>query len=413
MTHTPHDDFTLAPADAAALDGLLESGGARGEAAAGPRTDGLAGVLALLATVRGDDVGEGDGERLVAETLTRVGAAERGFTLDEADAARLDALLEHGGSCDVAAARSGSAVVAGLDGVVGLLDTMRVNDRAAVDVDADESLVRRTVATAMDQRQRERFASQVALVADVPVPRGLSASWRQVTAAAAVFVVGFSLMMPAINRTRDAAQVAGCENNLATAGMQLGAYAADHKGTLPRGPVGDSWIKTGQPDAVTADGRFQSNSAHLYLLIREDYLAPEYLACGGNKAATTTPTVAGQMDWAAPQAVSYSYQNQYGPRPIRLDLARPGLAVLADKNPRFVAQNGKLVFDTGSSENAMSRQHRSAGQNILTLDGAARWSDSPVARGDDDNVWTKAGFEGTYVGNEVPTNGNQDSFLVP
>ncbi|MEE9404318.1 MAG: hypothetical protein V3V20_05465 [Algisphaera sp.] len=421
MTHPSSDEFTLNAADAAALDALLEQGGAVALAHEDSDAQGLKGCLSLLDVLPADEAGrraEGD-DALVAATLARVAAAceaTSDLTLNPQDGAELDAVIERGGRPAAGSVGSVGSIGAGLGNVLSLLDVMRDAEQQGELLDSDEAneaLVQRTLAAVSAQRQRERFAAQVALVGAAPTGRGLSASWRQVAAAAAVFVVGFSLLMPAINRNRDASQRASCANNLATAGMQLGAYAADHQGALPRGPVGDSWIRTGQPDAVTADGRFQSNSAHLYLLIRGDYLAPDYLACAGNEAAATAPKVAGQMDWAVPQAVSYSYQNQHGAGPVRLDLARSGLAVLADKNPRFVAKNGKLEFDATSNENAVSRQHQSAGQNILTLDGAARWNDSPVSQQDADNVWTKSGHQGVYVGNEAPTNVNRDSFLVP
>lgn len=429
MNDTPPEAFTLSASDAAALDALLEHGGGQAVLAgasqgadAGANDSGVARCLALIAALPEPAVDPAD-HAVVAATLARVAQADGGSaqpsvqpsaqpdtqarTLSPEDAQSLDQLMEHGGLRlgDHADADANAPV----HSVLGLLDTLADDAEPA---DADDALVQRTLAAVAAQQQRERFAAQVVQVAQAPVPRGLSASWRQVVSAAAVFLVGFSLLMPAVQSARSVAQQQACATNLATAGMQLNAWAADHKGALPRGPVGDSWIKVGQPDAVAADGRFNSNSAHLYLLIRHDYLAPDYLACASNDAAATTPRVAGQMDWAAPSAVSYSYQNQHGSGPVRLDLARPGLAVLADKNPLFVPnRGGRLVFARNTARDAASQQHRGAGQNILRVDGAAGWSESPSAG--QDNVWTKAGHTGGYQGHEAPADPNRDSFLVP
>lgn len=428
MNDTPPEAFTLSASDAAALDALLEHGGGQAVSAGADVAGSAQGVdadatqravarcLALIAALPEPAVGTADADdAVVAATLARVAQADapratpptEARTLSPQDAQALDQLLEHGGLR--LGARVDADANAPVPGVLSLLGTL---DHSAEPTDADDALVQRTLAAVAAQQQRDRFAAQVVQVAQAPVPRGLSASWRQVVSAAAVFLVGFSLLMPAVQSTRNAAQQQACATSLATAGMQLNAWAADHKGALPRGPVGDSWIKIGQPDAVAADGRFNSNSAHLYLLIRHDYLAPDYLACASNDAASTTPQVAGQMDWAAPAAVSYSYQNQHGNGPVRLDLARPGLAVLADKNPLFVPnRGGRLVFARNTARDAASLQHRGAGQNILRVDGAAGWSEAPSAG--QDNVWTKAGHTGGYQGHEAPADPNRDSFLVP
>lgn len=417
MNDTTPDAFTLTPDDAAALDALLEhgGGGAVSMSVAGGGDGAVDRCLALIAALPEpgvDDEAAAD-DAAVAATLARVARVapsdpeNDARTLTAADAEGLDRVLELGGPRP----DSAGGEDAGVRRLLGLLGTLNHPPADATPTGADDVLVQLTMAAVAARRQRERFAAQVVQVAEAPVPRGLSASWRQMAGAAAVFLVGFSLLMPAVSRARGVAQQQACATSLATAGMQLGAWAADHKGALPRGPVGDSWIRVGQPDAVTDDGRFNSNSAHLYLLIRDDYLAPEYLACASNASAATTPAVAGQMDWAAPAAVSYSYQNQHGSGPVRLDRARPGLAVLADKNPLFVPENGRLVFSADTARDAASRQHRGAGQNILRVDGAAGWSEDPSAGRD--NVWTRSGHRGGYVGDEQPADPNRDSFLVP
>ncbi|MEL7090035.1 MAG: hypothetical protein AAGL98_16595, partial [Planctomycetota bacterium] len=215
--------------------------------------------------------------------------------------------------------------------------------------------------------------------------RTLGVGWRQVLSAAAVFLIGISLLMPAIDRSRQQAQQAACSFNLGIAGQQMGAYAADHAGVLPRGPVGKAWNLAGTDAVVDASGRYQSNSAHLYLLIRHAYVAPERLACASNADASTAHPLGGsQIDWDSPRAISYSYQNQHGTA-IRVDRSRPQLAILADKSPLFVAQKGHLVFNADAERDARTTLHRAKGQNVLTLDGGVRWTVMPVVA--DDNIW--------------------------
>ena len=109
--------------------------------------------------------------------------------------------------------------------------------------------------------------------------------------------------------------------------------------------------------------------------------------------------------------MSYSYQNQYTPRPIRVALTPAAFAVLADKNPRFVPVADELRFDPGTAADAPTRLHRGEGQNVLSLDGQVRFTARP--RNGDDQLWTLRGHAATYQGDEHPAAPGVDSFLVP
>ena len=117
------------------------------------------------------------------------------------------------------------------------------------------------------------------------------------------------------------------------------------------------------------------------------------------------------IDWSTPQAVSYSYQNQYTPRPIRLSLTPGSFAILADKNPRFVPVAGELRFDPATAADAPTRLHRGEGQNVLSLDGQVRFTARP--RNGDDRLWTLHHHARPYHGDEHPDAPGVDSFLVP
>ena len=444
----PEATPTLRPEDAAALDARLELGRGDDDADHGfaaPRGGGAdgddSGVARVLAILSRDLAGRRPAseasrdEALLASTLARVGSARgdaagvtvkadpcviarpepdasprlQPLTLGPPDAAAVDALLEAGGGGTLALTPANpddprTRRARQLLAVVGRSASAR--DSA---IASDDALVQRTMDAVAAQRQREKFAQQVAMYAEPR--RTLGVSWRQLASAAAVLVVGVSLLFPALENQRQQSQQIACMGNLGIAGQQMNAYAVDHAGMLPRGPVGPSWIKAGQPDAIDDAGRFQSNSAHLYLLIREAYVAPERLACASNANATTGLPGSGQRDWLTPAAISYSYQNQHTPRPILIQRSRPRLAVLADKNPLFVVRNHRLVFDPDADRDAASSLHGNRGQNILTLDGRVRWNTSPTLG--QDNVWQIAGHRGAYLGTETPDDARRDSFLVP
>ncbi|MEM1107738.1 MAG: hypothetical protein AAGH99_03515 [Planctomycetota bacterium] len=418
LPESAENDVALSPEDAAVLDAVLGARAAGSDtgpmpAGSAERAGKVRGVLALLDAVPSESADD-DGEALVQATLARVAAqreADRPVEvtpLCEDDGRALDAVLANGGQPGPRPAGLGERPERVAE-VLSLLGQLVHNETADRDERADEDLVQRTVTAADEARQRERFAQQIEMFAQPP--RTFGVGLRQIVAAAAVFLLGISVLMPTIDRQRQAQQQAACSYNLSIAGRQINQYALDHAGMLPRGPVGESWIKTGQPDAVDADGRYQSNSAHLYILIREAYVAPSRLACASNDRAVASMPGSGQRDWASPQAISYSYQNQHGVAPIRVDLSSPRLAVLADKNPLFVVRNGKVVHDRNVKRDATTTLHDGKGQNVLTLDGGVSWTVAP--RIGDDNIWQIRGYAGGYVGNEVPADTYRDSFLVP
>ena len=414
----PKGDVRLSAEDAAAVDRWLEAR-ASGEADAAAETPDerelairrLLGLLDAGLPERSED----DDEELISRTLRRV-ADERDAEarpvavaeLCEDDGRALDAVLAAGGAV--------GPVPAGLSERAGKVrDVLSVLDRlptASAELDGqthtDEAMIQRTLDAVAAQRQRERFAQQVAVLGEPR--RTLGVSWRQLASTAAILLIAGSLLLPMLDRQRQQAQQMACASNLGIAGQQIGSYTVDNAGFLPRGPVGDSWLQVGQPDAVDEAGRYRSNSAHLYLLIREGYVAPSRLACASNDEAATGLPGSGQMDWASPQAISYSYQNQLG-EPIRVDRSRTTLAVLADKSPLFEAKGGRMVFDADAARDARTRLHRGKAQNILALDGRVRWSAEPVLDGD--NIWQIRGHSGRYVGYEAPQDARRDSFLVP
>jgi len=268
-------------------------------------------------------------------------------------------------------------------------------------------LVERTLQRVNEARQRERFARQVESLGGRP---GLKFWWSEVAAVAAVVVVGASLLWPALDRVRADARRMACASNLSTAGVALGQYAADFDNTMPRGSIkqGGVWWNVGQQQ--DRKGRFQSNSAHLYRLVRMRYCDFETLRCPDNPGHVNCNY--SRHDWPSAAAVSYSYQNQHTEHLLRLDLL-PNMAILADKNPMFVAKpDGKqgLAYREDLSPKSATVFHGGRGQNILTSSGEVLWQVDPVGP-NGDNIWLIRGVR-EYSGTEAPVQ-KGDSFLVP
>lgn len=363
--------------------------------------------------------------RRTAERLAAYRAAARPAPLCEADGATLDALLvarAAGHEASAAPLPSGlSERRAGVADVLALLDRDGPTAGHVAD-EAPADLADRTMDAVRAARQRERFAQQIDMLREGP--RSAGVSLRQIFSAAAILLLGATLLLPMLERSRANGLQQACLSNLFVAGQAFGQYAADHAGVFPRAAStpGASWWNVGRPDAVMPDGTVRSNSAHLFLLVRGGYVSPDKLACRGNANALRTGRVAAhEFDWSSPLAVSYSYQNQFTPRVLRADDARPSLAVLADKNPLFVPRGDRLVFDETARITDASRQHGGRGQNALRIDGAASWTIAPNFKPGDsgqpeaDLFWAVGSkpADHRYTGRELPDGVASDAFLVP
>lgn len=264
-------------------------------------------------------------------------------------------------------------------------------------------LVQRTLQRARAARRREQE-----LLEEPAGVLSIRARWPELGAIAAIVVIGLSLLVPTVERLRADSRKIACATNLGDAGYALANYAADYNNTLPRREVepGSVWWNVGK--AQLASAPVESNSAHLFNLVRGGYAKPDQLNCPENERAVRglSPSL---NDWPTARAVSYSYQNQYGRDPIQID-RNPRMALLADKNPLFLTTNSPLNYSTDSLRRSASPLHRRQGQNILQADGGSFWSSSPVLS-NGDNIWL-ANHVDRYTGTETPS-GPDDSFLVP
>ncbi|MEM0913706.1 MAG: hypothetical protein AAGK09_03760, partial [Planctomycetota bacterium] len=193
------------------------------------------------------------------------------------------------------------------------------------------------------------------------------------------------------------------------------SYALANNGILPKRDAlpGSSWWNVGEePDEL---GRVQSNSAHLFQLVRHEYVTVDALGSPANPHAPAADQLtANHHDFERPEQISFSYQNQFTPYAIRLD-KHAGMVVLADKNPLIVVKNGKFTFADAMPHDACSGMYGKAGQNMLFTNGAVAWSESPVIKNETtgklDNLYTSPGVK-AYTGTELPSH-EGDVQLVP
>lgn len=287
--------------------------------------------------------------------------------------------------------------------VLGLLDRFTVDPPPS-------DLLERTASRVRESKQRRRFASQIATLSPPTTAFRLG---DLVSVAAAVFIAAV-LALPMLARSdADSKQIA-CASHQATAGRALQHYAAANQQTLPRGTVRPNsvWYRVG-PDSIDKDGNFQSNSAHLRLLVRHGFIHPNTLSCpGSNEAPTDTSLDA--PDFPTYNQVDLSYLSQFGPVSIRIDRS-PHTPVLADKNPQFevrILANGKRQLHRRKVlPDAPSTRHDGAGQNLLFKSGAVVWTTKPMA-GNNDNIFLMNGVN-QYQGTETPEDPDSDIFLTP
>lgn len=329
-----------------------------------------------------------------------------------ADASAIDAMLEHGGPRSshgmplIRLADSSGKEAVLRSNAAGWLRAVGQAPVAPVPPD----LASRTMARIMLAK-----AEKAALNSEVEgMQFGGGLRWPELAAAIAIVLTGLLLALPGFERVRSDARKVACADNLDVSGQALMQYASDNKGALPRLSTqpGSVWWNVGK--VVKGAPPQESNSAHLYNLIRTGHVAASRLNCPEN-AAAPRENDRSAYDWSSSAQVSYSYQNQFATRVSKPE-RNAHIALLADKNPLFAGVSGfsqskPVSYLPGIPSDSPSSAHGGRGQNILLANGAVSWQRTPVISGGD-NIWTTNRAQETYNGTEIPTDPN-DSFLVP
>jgi len=241
-----------------------------------------------------------------------------------------------------------------------------------------------------------------------------------------IMIIGMliGILLPAVFGALEQANRASCLNNLSQIGKACHAYAASNKqvwpDALPIAATGVNWANIGGTRTnKTTDptdpgtGTIESNTASLWQLIRGGYADnPAIFVCPSTAhTADTSVTVYNQVrDFWKPENVSYSYQNVIGPYRLTSS-ANSGMAVAADANPQRFDMD-EAVTDLGTAAISYevgdwgaigdptltankwklnSPNHNFTGQNVLYLDGHAKFENHPYCGYRYDNIWTKQG----------------------
>ncbi|MGA2265954.1 MAG: hypothetical protein ABSH10_05930 [Phycisphaerae bacterium] len=268
-----------------------------------------------------------------------------------------------------------------------------------------EGLADRTIA-----RLRQVRATD-ALIARAEVGRRIvfrpRVSLRDVVAVASVLLLAGFAYFFTIGRTNAAALRDRCLAQMGQIGRATQAYAHENDGSLPISSA------TMHPWLASAGGGVMSNSTGLFRLVSTGYAPPEIFQCPGTGGANhaSFAVQAGMTDFPQGTFIGYSYQHTLG---RGLSLNDPALksvagemAILADSNPLFTGGR----FQPQRLNNPLSQNHGSKGQNVLYLDGHARWTNTANAGVKGNNIYLADGIY-KYRGDETPADPT-DSFLLP
>lgn len=266
-----------------------------------------------------------------------------------------------------------------------------------------------------------------------------------------------SILLPSLNRAREAANRIKCASNLRQIGLALKMYANDETRTnaYPRGKYNQGsptvWGTggagtTGTVNAnpfgptVGTNGALEINdvSGALFLTLRTQDITTDVFICpssnadrfdlGGNSIQSFTNWVnAASGNNTISKALSYSYQNPYGTTAAVSngfqfnDSMTADFAIMSDINPGAVATYPAFGSSGSQMRQANSTNHDQDGQNVLYADGHAEWQASVYCGTQNDNIFTyrsntTVNSTGTVAttssGSYSPYDGN-DSILLP
>ena len=241
----------------------------------------------------------------------------------------------------------------------------------------------------------------------------------EVAAVAAVLLIVTGLGFPLLSNIRQKSRQTACQAKMRNIGDGLISYANDNdnKDLLPSVAMtaGAPWWKVGQQGTEN-----HSNTSHLWLLVKENYVDTENFICPGHKDAApaifnaelTTPN----NDFPLRNNISYS--SRINCRQARQN-AHEAIVIMADRNPLFAnipqgSENYELdkftkILVSEELKKMMSPNHNQKGQNILHYDGSVIFIFDRIVSNDD--IYTIQGVD-EYSGCEVPHDDN-DIFLAP
>ena len=205
--------------------------------------------------------------------------------------------------------------------------------------------------------------------------------------------------------------------------MQLGnifngfnQYKNDHNDNMPSvaTSAGSPWWKIGQSDSR----KNHSNTRHMWLLVKEGYLAPTDFICPARacirRVTYNRAALKRFYDFPDRRLVNYSFRLACKDRGDRCNPSEK--ALIADMSPVFetLPQYGSRNLILEVDENLMrvnSGNHGYRGQNILYGDGSVDFAEERNVGIRRDDIFTLRNIR-VYHGNEMPKCAT-DTFLAP
>jgi hypothetical protein len=221
------------------------------------------------------------------------------------------------------------------------------------------------------------FVAAQAQVTLAPAGGFLRSRWTlaDLVVAAGIFFAAATLFFPALNQSRFAARVTGCQNNLRQIGMALTSYSALHNGFFPNVPT---------------DGNLSAAGVYATRLLEHGFISgPQVVVCPASALADRlvefrVPTSHEWNTAEGPRLIqlqrqaggSYGYNLGYvvnGKYQPTINLGRPRFAIMAD------APNGQPPYH--------SLNHGGCGQNVLFEDGHVQYLTTCKAWGCSDDIF--------------------------
>jgi len=237
----------------------------------------------------------------------------------------------------------------------------------------------------------------------------------EMVAAAAVIVFIAGVLIAPLNLARQKSRQQACLMQLHRIGQGINSYSADHNGQLPAvvTATGAPWWKVGYQGKEN-----QSNTRHIWLLVKGGYVSPADFICPGRSRYQTLKLgpseVQNYNDFPSRKYITYSFRIKCN-KP-KIESLRGHKVLIADMNPLFeklpddYSKPFKLQLDKDLL-NLNSINHNRRGQNILFCDGSATFVKARNIGTSEDDIFTLQSTN-TYEGIEVPSC-ETDDFLAP
>jgi len=226
-----------------------------------------------------------------------------------------------------------------------------------------------------------------------------------------------TILGPTLSVALELARRSKCATNLHGIGRGLTLYHTAH-GTYPYVPTnGAGWgvaIGTSRGiDPAGAAANPRSPSSCLYELVRLKRCPAAMFVCPSSREADK-PEAGTYWDFPDGTTVSYALMDPYGPE-RRFDAAAAGdMPIMADSSPYFDPKTGRRndapVVDLAGADNDAARDgnspnHDRDGQNVAVVGGSTAWRERADVGCDLDNIYTRAGDDGTDRKGSLPDPG--------